>query len=522
VSRPVRINPVSINPVPIQEDATAPGRAAELAEQAEGADQAGQSSQADTGQTDTGRDQAQTIMIRPAPTLPTRLYAVGRLYARGRLDLRERLGRSRRWLGSMSRWLTPGLGVKRWFGLFAVCSLVGAFAFLHLTWTGPLHFAATRWILYLNRLTDPQVMPLWMVGGIVTLLALAGAVTSMVMLNRSVLRATGNDPSTTLDTIHSVRTLSRGPRVVAVGGGTGLAKLLGGLKDHSGNLTAVVTVADDGGSSGRLRESLDMIAPGDLTDCYAALSDSPVLARLLLHRFKRGDGLEGHTFGNLLLATLSEEQGGLQGAMQDVHEVLNVRGEVFPATTSPTALVAELSDGRTVRGESQLALQKGSARIVRVRLDPPDLPALPAVLEAVRQASLIVLGPGSLYTSILPALLVPEVAQAIRDSSAPLVYAAPIMTEPGETDAMNLGDHDDAIFAHLGRRADVLLVNSQPVPPAVVDRYAAEGAALLGSPGLEAQLRKRVRYAPLLAPGLVAHHDPAALAKALLALKRRN
>lgn len=447
----------------------------------------------------------------------------------GRLDRRagNRLGRSRRWLRSRSRWLTPGLGVKRWFALFTLCSLVGAFAFLHLTWTGPLHFATTRWILYLNNLTDPQVMPLWMVGGLVTLLALVGAVTSMVMLNRSVLRATGNDPGATLDTIHSVRTLARGPRVVAVGGGTGLSKLLGGLKDYSGNLTAVVTVSDDGGSSGRLRRALDMIAPGDLTDCYAALSDSPVLARLLLHRFERGDGLEGHTFGNLLLATLSEEQGGLQGAMQDVHEVLKVRGEVFPATTSPTALVAELSDGRTVRGESQLAAQKGGAQIVRVRLDPPDLPALPAVLEALRQASLIVLGPGSLYTSILPALLVPEVARAIRDSSAPLVYAAPIMTEPGETDAMSLGDHDAAIFAHLGRRPDVLLVNSQPVPLAVLDRYAAEGAALLselgpGSPGLEAPLRKRVRYAPLLAPGLVAHHDPAALARALLALKRRS
>ncbi len=420
-----------------------------------------------------------------------------------------------------ARWLTPGLGVKRWFTLFALCSLVGAFGFLHLTWTGPLHFAATRWILYLDNLTDPQIVPLWVVGGLVTLLALVGAVTSMVMFNRSILRAIGNDPRTTLDTIHSVRTLARGPRVLAVGGGTGLSKLLGGLKEYSGNLTAVVTVADDGGSSGRLRESLDMIAPGDLTDCYAALSDSPVLARLLLHRFERGDGLEGHTFGNLLLATLSEEQGGLQGAMQDVHEVLKVRGEVFPATTSPTRLVAELSDGRVVYGESLLATQKGAAQILRVRLDPPDLPALPAVLEAVRQASLIVLGPGSLYTSILPALLVPEVAEAVRQSHAPLVYVAPIMTEPGETDGLSLAAHDAAILSHLGRRPDVLLVNSQPVPLKVVDRYEEEGATLLSSLGMDAQTRRRVVYAPLLQPGLVAHHDPAALARALLALKHR-
>ena len=432
------------------------------------------------------------------------------------------VGRSRAWVSSRSRWLTPGLGIKRWFALFAVCSFIGAFGFLHLTWTGPLHLTATRWILYLNRLTEPTVLPLWMLGGLVMVLALAGAVTSMVMFSRSILRAIGNDPATTLDTIHSVRTLARGPRVVAVGGGTGLSKLLGGLKEHSGNLPAIVTVADDGGSSGRLRESLDMIAPGDLTDCYAALSDSPVLARLLLHRFERGEGLEGHTFGNLLLATLSEEQGGLQGAMQDVHDVLRVRGEVFPATTSPTALVAELSDGRTVRGESNLAVQKAEARISRVRLDPPDLPALPAVIAALQQADLIVLGPGSLYTSILPALLVPGVAEAVRQSAAPLVYVAPIMTEPGETDDLTLEDHDAAILAHLGRRPDVLLLNSQYVPQLVLDRYAVEGSELLIHLGLDGQIQRRVAFARLLGQGPLAQHDPAALARALLALEHRQ
>ncbi|WP_188960914.1 gluconeogenesis factor YvcK family protein [Deinococcus aquiradiocola] len=422
----------------------------------------------------------------------------------------------------MSRWLPAGLGVKRWFTLFIACSLVGAFAFLYLTWTGPLHAVATRWILNLNAALGTGFLQVWMLGGAVMLLSLAGAVTSMVMFNRSILRAMGSDPAATLDTIHSVRTLARGPRVVAVGGGTGLSKLLGGMKSHTGNLTGIVTVADDGGSSGRLRASLDMIAPGDLTDCYAALSDSPVLARLLLHRFERGEGLEGHTFGNLLLATLSEEQGGLQGAMQDVHEILKVRGEVFPATTSPTRLVAELSDGRTVVGESQLAQSKGDARILRVRLDPPDLPALPAVTAAVRQADLIVLGPGSLYTSILPALLVPEVAETIRRSPAPLVYVAPIMTEPGETDGMGLAALDAAILHHLGRRPDLLLVNSQPVPLRVVDRYAAEGAELLSSLGMTPGVRRRVSYAPLLEAGDVAHHDPAALARALLALRHRR
>ncbi|GBF04221.1 NAD-binding Rossmann-fold enzyme [Deinococcus aerius] len=415
-------------------------------------------------------------------------------------------------------WLTPGMGVKRWLVLFVLCTLIGAVGFLHFTWTGPLHFVATRWILWLNALTEPNIMPLYGVGMAVMALALGGAFLSIVMLNRSMLRSTGTAPENALDVIYSNRTLSRGPRIVAVGGGTGLSNLLSGLKVHTANITAVVTVADDGGSSGRLRESLDMIAPGDLTDCYAALSDSPVLARLLLHRFGRGEGLEGHTFGNLLLATLSEEQGGLQGAMRDIHEVLRVRGQVFPATTRPATIITRLSDGREVRGESELSRQVGQARVIDVRLDPPDLPALPAVLEAIREAELIVLGPGSLFTSILPALLVPDIARAVRESGTPVVYVASLMTEPGETTGLSLEDHVNAITEHLGRAPNWVLTNSTPIPPDVQARYAAEGAQVLDLRGASPDLRDRVRTAPLLQAGQTARHDPAALAQALLAM----
>lgn len=418
-------------------------------------------------------------------------------------------------------WLSPGMGVKRWLLLFVVCTLIGAVGFLHFTWTGPLHFVATRWILGLNALANPDVMPMYVTGISVMVLSLLGALFAIVMLNRSVLHATGTAPDTAVDVIYSKRTLSRGPRVVAVGGGTGLSNLLSGLKEHSSNLTAIVTVADDGGSSGRLRAALDMIAPGDLTDCYAALSDSPVLARLLLHRFGRGEGLEGHTFGNLLLATLSEEQGGLQGAMQDIHDVLRVRGQVFPATTTPATLVARLSDGREVRGESELARQVGASRIEDVRLEPPDLPALPAVVEAVRSAELIVLGPGSLFTSIIPALLVPEIARAVRESAAPVAYVASLMTEPGESTGLSLKDHVDAISTHLGRAPTWVLMNSTPVPPTVQARYAAEGAQVLTLQGAGRELRGRVRSVPLLQAGDTARHDPRALAQALLGLIAR-
>lgn len=414
-------------------------------------------------------------------------------------------------------WLEPGLGVKRWVTMFVLCTFVGAVAFLHFTWTGPLHPLATKWILWLNHFTSPEYMPLYVVGIAVMLLALGGALLSITMMNRAILRGVGTAPETAVNVLYERRTLSRGMRVVAVGGGTGLSNLLSGIKAHTSNITAVVTVADDGGSSGRLREALDMVAPGDLTDCYAALSDSPVLARLLLHRFGRGDGIEGHTFGNLLLATLSEEQGGLGTAMRDIHEVLKVRGQVFPATTRPVTLVAELADGRVVRGESKFAEQIRPSRIARVRLEPENPSALTQVLEAIRDADMIVLGPGSLFTSIIPALLTPDIARAVRESAAPLVYVASLMTEPGETDGLNLNGHVEAITRHLGRTPDRVLMNNGPIDPDVEENYRQQGAEVLNLSGVGRDLRSRVEYASLIAPG-TARHDPQRLAEALVGL----
>lgn len=419
------------------------------------------------------------------------------------------------------RWLAPGLGVKRWLTLFALCTFIGAVGFLHFTWTGPWHFIATKWILLVNRFTAPGVVPPHITGLLVFVLAVAGAIYAVIMVNRTLMRAAGTSAANAVNVLLEQRTLSRGVRVVAVGGGTGLSNLLTGLKIHTGNITAIVTVADDGGSSGRLRQDLGMVAPGDLTDCYAALSDSPVLARLLLHRFQRGEGIAGHTFGNLMLATLSEEQGGLGNAMQEIHEVLRVQGAVFPATTQPPTLVAHLSDGRTVRGESQFVTQVGAARIERVTLDPPDLPALPQVVRAISEAEAIVLGPGSLYTSIIPGLLVPEIAQAVRQSAAPLIYVASIMTEPGETTGYTLNDHVRAIEDHLGRTPDCILMNDQPVSAAVLKRYHEEGAELVDLRGASGDLRRRLLYTPLLQPE-TAWHNPDALANAIVALTAKQ
>ena len=387
------------------------------------------------------------------------------------LDRSTKLGRVlERW-----RWLVPGMGVKRYAALIAVGLASLMIGFFHFGRVGP-------WRAFFAEVTEsvgsliPGRWPSWITGALLLVVGVGVVWTGIVGLNRSILRAIGAQPLETLDTIYSRRNLSRGVRIVAIGGGTGLSNLLSGLKRYSSNLTAIVAVTDDGGSSGRLRAALGMPAPGDLTDCYAALSESPLLASLLTHRFVRGEGLEGHTFGNLLLATLSEERGDFAEATLAVNTILQVRGQVIPATSAAAVLVAELEDGTCVVGESNLRDRASRSRIQHLKLDPPALPAMPQALGAIRDAELIVVGPGSLYSSVIPPLLVPEVGAAICASSAKLVYVVNIMTEAGETDGMSALDHVKALVSHLGRRPDVVLVNTAPISNATLERYRAEDA----------------------------------------------
>ena len=423
-------------------------------------------------------------------------------------------------VGRFRRWMTPGLRIKRWVSLFMLASILGALSLLAFAWMGPLRGLISGMAYQLQLWLLPGIPLPWLLGLISLIAALALGAYSILQMNRTLLRAAGMEPEHAAEQIYVQHTLSRGPRIVAVGGGTGLSNLLRGLKHHSSNLTAVVTVADDGGSSGQLRQSLNMIAPGDLTDCYAALSKHPALSQLLLHRFGRGEGLEGHTFGNLLLATLSEERGGLAPALGDLHEILRMQGKVYPATTVPTTLLAQLSDGRVVRGESRLSAELGVATVQKVMLDPPELPAVPEVIEAIEQAELIVLGPGSLFTSILPVLLVPEVGDALRRTPARLVYVASLMTEPGETDGLSLTDHFHTITRHLGRSPDWLLLNDRPLTFAMLEHYAREGAEPLFFGAESRKLKSRLRYAPLLdfSAAPLVNHDSALLAQAILTL----
>lgn len=307
-----------------------------------------------------------------------------------------------------------------------------------------------------------------------------------------------------------------GPRVVAIGGGTGLPVLLRGLKTATSRITAIVTVTDDGGSSGRLRGELGILPPGDIRNCLVALADTePLVERLFQHRFSRGS-LAGHSFGNLFIGAMTEVLGDFQGAIRAASQVLRVRGQVLPSTLENIQVGALLADGSRVQGETSITAAGQPIR--RVYLTPPGAEPVPEALEALAQADLVVLGPGSLYTSIIPNLLVEGLAGAIRDARAPRVYVVNIMTQPGETDGYTAADHLRAIVEHAGPGlVDRVLVHGGAIHPERVARYRGQGAepvqvdreALLA-------LGVAVEEAPLVnAVGLI-RHDPAGLVAALL------
>jgi uncharacterized cofD-like protein len=285
--------------------------------------------------------------------------------------------------------------------------------------------------------------------------------------------------------------LPPGFRIVALGGGTGLSTLLRGLKEHVvrrpdelataerpiSDLAAIVTVTDDGGSSGRLRRENRILPPGDIRNCMVALSkDEALMGRLFQYRFHAGRGLTGHNFGNLFLAALTHVTGDFIEAIRVTSKVLAIRGRIFPSTLSNVHLVAILENGRVVHGETRISSSR--ARIKRLSLSPSRVRPLPAAIEAIDHADLILLGPGSLYTSVLPNLLIPDIAAAIARSKAPRVYVANLMTQPGETTGYGLADHVCAIQKHVPRRViDCIIANRQVVSPEVARRYRAEGAA---------------------------------------------
>jgi uncharacterized cofD-like protein len=311
--------------------------------------------------------------------------------------------------------------------------------------------------------------------------------------------------------------------IVTIGGGTGLSVLLRGLKKHVGDeiedLSAVVTVSDDGGSSGRLRRDFGVPPPGDIRNCIAALADDEdLLVRLFQYRFPGGDGLSGHSFGNLLLTALSAITGDFYQAVLTAESILSVRGRILPATLTDVHLRAVGASGAIFEGES--AIGASSEPLSGIELEPAEAPGFAPAVEAIRRADVIVLGPGSLYTSILPNLLISDIREAVLSSAAPVVLPVNLMTQPGETDDMSAVDHLDAIERHTGRQlVDKILTNGVPISDERMLPYREAGASLVEVEREEIEARGvEVRTADLLDEGELIRHNPDRLAEEIIAL----
>ncbi|MFC7371017.1 uridine diphosphate-N-acetylglucosamine-binding protein YvcK [Fictibacillus iocasae] len=312
------------------------------------------------------------------------------------------------------------------------------------------------------------------------------------------------------------------PKVVVLGGGTGLSVLLRGLKQYPVDITAIVTVADDGGSSGRLRLDYDMPPPGDVRNVIAALSEvEPLVERMFQHRFTTGDGLSGHSLGNLLLAAMHDITGDFLTGIRELSRVLNVRGQVLPAAKKSVMLSAVFEDGSTIQGESKIPLE--NKKIDRVFLTPADMEPLRESVKAIQGADLIVIGPGSLYTSILPNLLVKGIADAIKAASVPRVYICNVMTQPGETTGYSAAGHIQALIDHVGNDVlDIAIVNNELIPEEFLELYREEGAEqVLCDAEKLGKLDMKVICENIIQYGTLVRHDSKRVSDLLMTLVQK-
>ncbi|MTI80508.1 MAG: YvcK family protein [Firmicutes bacterium] len=412
------------------------------------------------------------------------------------------------------KWLYPGMGIKRWLTLGLASTMLVA---LGIGFFYPQFFHGVSEIAIM--LTETRLgIANWLAG---IILITTGLLMAGYALHRTFRVVVGElspmEAGSVVDAIYTRRYLQYGPKIVVIGGGTGLSTLLKGIKEYTSNITAIVTVTDDGGSSGRLRGELGILPPGDIRNCLVALADKESsMEQVLQYRFTGGD-IAGHSLGNLFLVALSDLSGGFYSGVRELSKVLAIRGKVLPSTLQNVVMGAELTDGTEVRGESSVS--KSSKKIRRIFLEPKECQPLPETLEAIKEADAIILGPGSLYTSVLPNLLIEGVPDAIGLSKAMKVYVCNVMTQPGETKNYTASDHLKAIERHGGRLLDYIMVNSEEIPERLIERYRSEGAA-----PVQANIKKLERMGvkaiaeDLVQETNVVRHHPQKLARAIIKL----
>ncbi len=414
-------------------------------------------------------------------------------------------------------WLVPGLKLKRWFALIVVGSVLAAIGAALLFNLEPVYFLI-KYAKKLFHTVHPEVagVILIVVGAVIFLKAWQET-------NFSMLDVKGQRSRKAMgEALYRRMKLNHGPKIVAIGGGTGLSTLLRGIKKLTNNITAIVTVGDDGGSSGILREEMGILPPGDIRNCIAALADDDdIVTKLFQYRFKSGKGIEGHSFGNLFITAMTAISGDMVSAIKESSKVLLIRGRVLPATTDDMRLAAKMEDGSIVRGESNIP--EAGKRIVDLFSEPSECKPQNEVIDAINSADLIILGPGSLYTSIIPNILVKGVAEAVANSNAAKIYVCNVMTQPGETDNYSVSDHIRALFRHAVKSGankklfDAVLVNDT-MPLNLAKKYEEKNSLPVDEDtGAIKNLGVEIVRAKLIQDnkdGLV-RHSPSKLAKAI-------
>lgn len=421
-------------------------------------------------------------------------------------------------------WLCPGINLKRWLLLFAggvLCCAIGLALFFNYQFMGFVEEMLFR----MSYLTTGKYSNT--VSMLIGFISLCAGLFIMYYATRKIIRSVveaviPDNNASLMEIIFTQRKLTRGPAITVVGGGTGLSTLLRGMKYITNNCTAVVTVGDDGGSSGRLRKEMGILPPGDLRNCLVALADrEPLMERIMQYRFKGDSPLAGHSFGNLFIAAMAEAEGGMEAGLAATSQILNVRGKVVPSTLKDIRLKAEMTDGSIISGESEIP--KAHKRIRTMAMEPADAPATASAVEAILNADILIFGPGSLYTSVISNLLVKGIRDAVIKSAAVKIYICNVMTQPGETDGYGAFEHVQALIQHAGVQfLDYVIVNDQRVTAAQLAQYNEKGSMPVTSDVKKIE-RLGIQVIPtrLISNKDLVRHNPQKLAQVIISLVYR-